>query len=156
MGPLRASQLTTIVAAAAVLGVLWIVLPIRLATTAAEPSIADCLTLADTPSLDLAALERCHAIVPNDVELTADLASAYESARRPDDAIAAYQHILELDPLYADVRLRLARLLRGRGDEAAAKTQIDAALNVQPNRKALIDFAADLSPVASAKGEAKK
>ena len=141
MGPLRASQLTTILSAAAVLSALWIVLPVRLATVSAEPSIADCLTLADTPSRDLSALERCHTLVPNDVELTADLASAYEIAQRPDNAIVAYQQIIALDPLYADVRLRLARLLRARGDEAAAQSQIAAALIVQPNRKALVDFA---------------
>jgi tetratricopeptide (TPR) repeat protein len=137
---LRASQLTTILAAAAALGALWISLPVRLATTSADSSIADCLTLANTPSTDLSALERCHTLVPRDVELTADLAAAYATAQRRDEAIKAYREIIAIDPLYADVRLRLARLLRESGDEAAAQSEIDAALSVQPNRKALIDF----------------
>ncbi len=142
MGALRASQLTTILAAAAVLGALWIVLPVRLPAASTEPSIADCLTLADAPSRALPALERCHALLPQDVELTADLADTYASLQRPDDAISAYQEIIALDPLYADVRLRLARLLRARGDESAARAQIDAALGVQINRGALLEFLA--------------
>jgi tetratricopeptide (TPR) repeat protein len=131
--------LTPVLAAGAALGVLWLALPIGLAETGNEPSTADCITLADAPSDNLQTLERCHQIVPNDVELAADLAALYEKGR-PADAIALYQQILERDPWYADVRLRLARLLRDHGDPAAAQAQIDAALAVQPNRRALTDF----------------
>ena len=130
----------TLLAAAMVLAALWVALPIRMPTAAAQPSTAECLTLADAPSTDLAVLERCRPIVPTDVELAADLAAAYEAAHRSADAIATYQQILALDPSYADVRLRLARLLRAQGDEAGARSQIEAALRIQPNRKALIDF----------------
>ena len=140
MGRLRASQSAPVLAALAVLGVLWIVLPVRLPETGSEPSLADCLTMADSRSQDLAALERCHAIVPADVELSADLGSAYEAARRQDDAIAIYRQVIDLDPLYGDLRLRLAQLLRDRGDTAGARAQIDAALKVQPNRRALTGF----------------
>jgi tetratricopeptide (TPR) repeat protein len=141
----RESRLT-IFAAAGTLVALWMVLPIRLPAAAAETSIAACLTMADAASSDLAALERCHALVPDDVELSADLAAAYETAKRPADAIAVYKQILTLDPLYADVRLRLATLLRSAGDEAGARVEIDRALVVQPNRRALTDFSAGTRP----------
>ena len=133
--------MTPVLAAGAALGVLWLALPIGLPATGSEPSTADCLTLADAPSDKLQTLERCHHLVPNDVELAADLAALYEQGR-PGDAIALYKQILERDPSYADVRLRLARLLRDHGDPAAAQAQIDAALAVQPNRRALTDFRA--------------
>jgi tetratricopeptide (TPR) repeat protein len=145
MGPLRESRLT-ILAAAGALGALWVVLPLRLPAAAAQSSIAECVTMADAPSTDLALLEKCHGLVPNDVELAADLAAAYDTAHRPADAIKIYQQILALDPLYADVRLRLAKLLRASGDDAGAKAQIDQALTVQPNRRALTDFAAGAKP----------
>jgi len=146
MGPLRAAELTSVLAAAAVLGALWMALPVRLPAGGAGPSSADCLTIADQQTHDLAALERCRAIVPNDVELGADLGMAYEAAGRAGDAAAIYQQILTVDPRYADVRLRLAALLRDRGDHARARAQIDEALRVQPNRKALVDFASGLTP----------
>lgn len=142
---MRPSDLTPVLAACAALGVLRLALPIGLAETGRGPSTAECLTLADAPSDNLQTLERCHQIVPNDVELAADLAAQYEKAR-PADAIVLYTQILERDPSYADVRLRLARLLRDRGDAAAAQSQIDAALRVQPNRRALIDFQTGAKP----------
>jgi tetratricopeptide (TPR) repeat protein len=137
---LRESRLTPVLAALVVLTVFWMVLPVSLPDRGAEPSIADCLVLADSPSRDLAALERCHAIVPADVELAADLGAAYEAAGRPGDAIEMYRRIIEQDPLYADVRLRLAQLLRDRGDESGARSQIDAALTIQPNRRMAIEL----------------
>lgn len=136
----------TILAAACALGALWVVLSVRMPAAPAETSIAGCLTMADTPSTDLAALEKCHALVPNDVELSADLGAAYEAANRPAEASALYQQILTLDPLYADIRLRLAKLLRAGGDEAGARAQVNQALRVQPNRQALIDFATGARP----------
>jgi tetratricopeptide (TPR) repeat protein len=142
---LREARLT-ILAAACALGAVWVLMPIRMPAAAAETSIAGCLTMADAPSSDLPALENCHALVPNDVELSADLGAAYEAAKRPADATAIYRQILTLDPLYADVRFRLAKLLRAAGDAAGAAAQIDQALRVQPNRQALIDFAAGARP----------
>ena len=144
MAHLRATPLTPILVALValvVLGVLRVVLPMPLPAAANERSLADCLMLADTPSSDIASLERCHALVPDDVELTADLAAAYASAGRADDAIGAYGRVLDLDPFYADARERLARLLIAKGDKAAARAQIDAALRVQPNRSALVALA---------------
>lgn len=145
MGHLRASQLTPALAAFAVLGVLSLALPMRLPDGGSDRSIADCLTLADSPSHDLAALERCHQLVPTDVELAADLAAEYAKTR-PDAAIEIYKKILELDPLYAEVRLRLARLLRDNGDDAGARSQVDAALRIQPNRRALTEFPSATKP----------
>ena len=118
---------------------LWLLLPVRLPEAGDQPSIADCLTLADSPSRDLQTLERCHAIVPADLELAADLGAAYDAAQRPDEAIRAYQRILDSDPYYAEVRRKLARLLQDRGDAAGAQAQIEAASRIQPNRQAPID-----------------
>ena len=52
----------------------------------------------------------------------------------------AYTRALKLDPDYADVRLRLGRLLLARGADAEALKQADMALRVQPNRAALLDL----------------
>lgn len=146
MGHLRATPLTPVLAAIAMAGLLWMVLPMQPPVAAGEPSTADCLTLADSPSNDLNALERCHALVPADVELAADLGAAYQAAGRSGEAVAIYRQIIERDPLYAEIRLRLARLLREQGDEPGARSQIDAALLVQPNRRALTEFASGDRP----------
>ena len=89
MNPLRPSQLTKVLAPVGVLGVLWLVLPMPLPAAGAERSFSDCLTMADTPSTDIPSLQRCHDLVPDDVELAVDLGRAYEIAGRKHDAIAA-------------------------------------------------------------------
>jgi tetratricopeptide (TPR) repeat protein len=146
MRALRESRVTPVLAACGVVTVLWLLLPVRLPQTGNEPSIADCLTLADSPAHDLAALERCHAIVPADLELAGDLGAAYEAAHRPDDAVRIYRKIIEGDPHYAAIRLRLARLLRDRGDLPGARAEFEAAARIQPNRPSVIDSQGDLKP----------
>ena len=125
-------------AAATVLALFIAVLPIRLQRGATEQSAETCLRLADRPPAEGRAamneLERCSAVVPLDVELLADLGAAYESAGRPQDAEKTYQKVLALDPDYADVRVRLAALLLGRGAAPEARFQAEQALRVQPNR----------------------
>jgi len=118
--------------------VLIVALPIRL-TRASNGAVAEsCLRLADRPpakgSDALNELERCSAVVPEDIELLADLGAAYESAARPLDAERTYQNVLALDPNYADVRVRLATLLLGRGAASEAREHAEQALRIQPNR----------------------
>jgi Flp pilus assembly protein TadD len=86
------------------------------------------------PLLPVAHLEQCVTVVPDDVELKADLGAAYERAGRPADAEQAYLKIIAIDPDYADVRMRLAKLMHARGAIAEARLQAQEALRVQPNR----------------------
>jgi len=79
-------------------------------------------------------------LYPSDAELTADLGAEYEAAGRQDDAEAAYRRGVTVDPEYADLRLRLARLLIRRRAFAEARAEAEAALRVQPNRRALVDL----------------
>ena len=72
--------------------------------------------------------------MPLDVELLADLGAAYEGAGRPQDAEKTYQNVLALDPDHADVRVRLAALLLGRGAASEARFHAEQALRIQPNR----------------------
>jgi len=113
-------------------------LPIRLHRAANEASAETCLRLADHPPAEgddaISELERCSAVVPLDVELLADLGAAYEGAGRPLDAEKTYQNVLALDPSYADVHVRLATLLLGRGAAADAREHAEQALRIQPNR----------------------
>jgi tetratricopeptide (TPR) repeat protein len=133
-----------VLAAAAVLCVLWIALPVRLSQSSGGPSIAECSTLADTPAARragiIAALERCSALLPRDTELLADLGGEYEADGRPERAENIYRQAIAIDPGYADLRLRLGRLMLRRGDAGEAQQQAEAALRIQPNRKALIEL----------------
>ena len=120
---------------------LIVALPIRLTRASNEAAAESCLRLADHPPVDgpdaLNELERCSAVVPQDTELLADLGAAYESAARPLDAEKTYHNVLALDPNYAEVRVRLATLLLGRGAAGEARDHIEQALRVQPNRTQL-------------------
>ena len=138
-------------AAAALLCVFWLALPVRLQRASGGPSNEECLRLADCPPADthadLATLERCSAVVVDDVELMADLGAAYESAHRPADAESVYRRAIALDPDYADLRARLAVLLLQRGAADEARAHLTAALRVQPNRRALLDLLDQASQV---------
>jgi tetratricopeptide (TPR) repeat protein len=94
------------------------------------------------------ALERCRSIVPNDTEVMADLASEYEGAGRLDLAEKIYQEALAIDPGYANLRLRLGRLMLRRGAADEAQRQAVAALAVQPNREALLELLQDATRTA--------
>lgn len=103
-----------------------------------------CLALADRrvrpTQVAPALLERCSALYPRNIELLAALGAAYETANAPSEAEITYQRALALDPDYADLRLKLGRLLLGRGAATEAARQAALALQVQPNRRALIDL----------------
>jgi cytochrome c-type biogenesis protein CcmH/NrfG len=113
-------------------------LPIRLNLGADGADAETCVRLADRPPASgataLTELERCRALVPNDVELLVDLADAYGAAGREADAQQAYADALRLDPGYADVHVRLATLLLRRGAARDAREHALQALRIQPNR----------------------
>lgn len=139
--------------AAVVLGVLALLLPISIPEGVEGASEAACLTFVDERPLGTVeatrTLESCATAYPDDVELAAELGAAYERAGDAARAEAAYRRALGLDDRYAEVRLRLARLLLARGAAAEARRQAETALQVQPNRRELLDLvraAADASP----------
>jgi cytochrome c-type biogenesis protein CcmH/NrfG len=142
---------TRILWSVSVLAVLWVVLPVPLPNPSSGPSSSECLTLSDAPpDLERADLvpvfERCSASNPTDVELMADLGLFYESAGRWSDAEAVYRRALRVDPDYADLRIRLGRLLLKRSDSVGARMEAEAALKVQPNRRAPLDLLHDADP----------
>ena len=145
--PLTASY--RIGTAAAVLAVLVIALPIRLHRAANEAAAETCLRLADHPPAEggdaIRELERCRVVVPLDVELLADLGAAYEGAGRPLDAEKTYRDVLALDPDYADVHVRLASLLLGRGAAGEARGHAEHALRIQPNRTRVRQLLAEIA-----------
>jgi cytochrome c-type biogenesis protein CcmH/NrfG len=118
-------------------------LPTQLAGRSSGITSEECLTLADVAPAKQSdsplRLEQCSALYPDDAELMVDLGTAYEAIDRT-KAELAYRRVLQLDPDYADVRLRLGRLLLARGAAAEAQQQAETALHVQPNRAALIDL----------------
>jgi tetratricopeptide (TPR) repeat protein len=84
------------------------------------------------PPRDAAALERCVAISPRDIELMLDLGAIYEADGRGDRAEALYRLALSIDAKDADVHVRLGRLLLGRGDARASAHEAAKALELQP------------------------
>ena len=68
------------------------------------------------------------------------IARFYERIGKPTQAEAIYRKALLIDPQYAELRLRLGRLLLQRGAHAEARDQAARALRVQPNRQALLDL----------------
>ncbi len=124
----------------------WILIPARLPEPRSAPSLGDCLALAGGPRRAeagaIAALERCSALLPENVELLGDLGQAYEAAGRSADAERAYRKALDRDPDYADLRLRLGTLCLKGGSAGEAARQATLALGVEPNRQALLDLRA--------------
>ena len=127
-----------------ILGLFLLALPVSIPTGASRVSDLECLTLPDSPPvarLDLTGiLERCTAVYPRDVELLADLGAQYERTGQTNQAETIYGKALLIDPEYAELRLRLGRLLLQRGARAEARDQAARALRVQPNRQALLDL----------------
>ena len=132
-----------VLAPAVLLCVFAFALPLRLSSGPASGiSKAECLTLADgprQPAPPLTLIEECSALLPDDVELLADLGAAYEriDSRK---AEAAYRRALAVDATFADLRLRLGSLLLRRGAAAEAVAEAEAALRIQPNRHVLLDL----------------
>ena len=135
---------THILIVAALLSIYWIALPLALPRSSPQLSNGQCLSRADSVPASIPVLipllEECSALLPADVELIADLGDQYEHAGQWAAAEAAYQRALTIDPEYADVRRRLAILMLRRGARDDARSQIEAALRIQPNRQVLLDL----------------
>lgn len=84
-------------------------------------------------SVDVATLERCLALEPDDAELMTDLGDRYRTAGNDAGAEALYRRALAVDARNGDVHRRLGELLLARGDAAAARAEGEAALATQPN-----------------------
>jgi tetratricopeptide (TPR) repeat protein len=139
-----AVKLSPLVAAALALAGFAVTLPVALPRPSAGASDADCLTISDRPPTgdpaDRAARERCRSLHSDDAELLADLGDEYDAANDQARAEAAYRQALSIDPAFADVRLKLGRLLLRSGRRDDALREAEAALRVQPNRRSLIDL----------------
>ena len=138
-------------AAALLLGALWLTLPVRLHRAGDGSSGDECLTLADhPPAVDSTAritlLERCHSVVPNDPVLTADLGMAYEALGRHADADRAYRQALAIDRDDAETHWLLASHLFKQGSVAEARAHAEYALQLQPNRTAIIALLEKMAP----------
>jgi tetratricopeptide (TPR) repeat protein len=134
------APLVRVGAAASALVILALALPVKLPSSGGGSSSEECLTIADHPLTGadaISRLEQCATIVPDDVELLADLGAAYEAAGRSADAERIYLQILTLDDTYADIHVRLARLLLRRRESGAARLHLERALQIQPNRQAI-------------------
>ncbi len=133
---------------------MWgLALPVRFTGSTDGGSTDECLTLADRPPAGANAIsqfERCRALAPTDVELSADLGALYASAGRAGDAEAAYRRALAVDAEYADVHARLAALLLSRGEAAEARAHAETALRLQPNRRSILELIARASQPGSA------
>jgi tetratricopeptide (TPR) repeat protein len=92
-------------------------------------------------SSDLAALERCLVLRPDDIELMLDAGSRYERAGALDRAEELYRRALRVDPKDGEVHLRLGAVLLARGDRQGAGAEARAALKVQPGSAAAEDLA---------------
>jgi len=87
-------------------------------------------------------------LIPDDVEVLADLGDLYEANGRTVDAEAAYRRALDRDADYAEVHLRLARLLVQRKAASEARSHVEAALKLQPNRRAALDLLTELDALS--------
>jgi cytochrome c-type biogenesis protein CcmH/NrfG len=81
---------------------------------------------------DVATLEQCLALDPQNVELMTDLGDQYVAQHAAERAEEWYRRALTVDPRDGDVHLRLGELLLARGDAAAALKEAEAALKFQP------------------------
>ena len=138
-GP-TAARRPSVVGPALLLCLFAAALPARLAGRTSGPSSEQCLTATDAAARPTperrSLLEHCTGLYRDDVEAVAELGVMYETSDR-DAAERAYRRALQLDPDYAEIRLRLGRLLV-RNHPAEALDHAERALLVQPNRPALL------------------
>jgi cellulose synthase operon protein C len=83
--------------------------------------------------------------MPADVDLWNTLAQIELAAKRPAEARAALEHVVQIKPAHAGARLMLARLAALQGDRSAATAQLEALRAADPEavqaRLALADLA---------------
>ncbi|MHC4946820.1 MAG: tetratricopeptide repeat protein [Planctomycetota bacterium] len=99
-------------------------------------------------------LERARrlALVPMG-RLEAGLAEAHETLGDADRAAQHYERAVELEPRYAEGRVRLARLLAARGEPEAAVAQLREAVRLRPD---LPDARGDLADLLVALGRPRE
>lgn len=97
--------------------------------SAPDPAALQC---ARPHASDIATLEQCLALDPQNVELMTDLGDQYVAQHAVDRAEEWYRRALAVDSRDGDVHLRLGELLLSRGDLAAALKEAEAALALQP------------------------
>src|SRR5215203_2150643 len=132
-----------IVAPVVILGLFAFLLPVRLTSQRATVSSDACMSLGDRPLDEArnhrAAIEECSSLYPDDVELLAAVGAAYEPID-PARAEVTYRRVLQLDRGYAEMHLRLGRLLLARHAAADAAREAEAGLAIQPNRRAFLEL----------------
>lgn len=127
--------------AAAVLVVACVALPVTLPRQDDRDANTACASLnAPTASPGLAVLERCFASHPRDTQAMVALGDAFRRVGEDRRAEDVYRAVLRVDAGYAEVRVRVARLLLDHHDFGAAAVEINAALLIQPNRRELQDL----------------
>jgi tetratricopeptide (TPR) repeat protein len=89
---------------------------------------------------EIAELERCLAVAPDDVEMMVALGKSYAAASRWRDAEDLYKRALAVDPRDGDAHLYLAELLLKLGDPQRARAEADAALLAQPGNTAVLNL----------------
>jgi tetratricopeptide (TPR) repeat protein len=71
-------------------------------------------------------------ISPNDPDVWAGLASVYAREGKRDQALAALDRAVQLDPKRADLRIAHARALREAGDQSASDVELKTAVTLDP------------------------
>ncbi|HYC56227.1 MAG TPA: tetratricopeptide repeat protein [Candidatus Binatia bacterium] len=109
------------------------------ATLASSPSPRACFNLGNLylarrePARAAATYEQCAAMAPNDAETFGQLAIAYQSMRRHDDARRAYERALELDADNALLWSNLATLDANQQRYEEARRKWQRALELDPD-----------------------
>ena len=81
----------------------------------------------------IAALDECLSLAPDNIEIMLDLGRALEAVGEWTRAEELYRRASEVDPRDAEVHLRLAHLLSRRGETALARQAGERVLAIRPN-----------------------
>lgn len=109
----------------------------------AEPRGRDDSIDCESPeTLDTATLERCLTFDPRQAAAMTELGDRYALAQDAGRAEAMYRRVIAIDPQDGEVHLRLAKLLRARGDAAGSVAEGEAALVTLPGNREAEDLIA--------------
>jgi len=109
----------------------------------AEPRGRDDSIDCESPeTLDTPTLERCLTFNPRQATAMTELGDRYARAHETGRAEAMYRRVIAIDPQDGEVRLRLARLLRARGDVSGSVAEAEAALVTLPGNREAEDLIA--------------
>lgn len=85
----------------------------------------------------VAMLSEARSLDPDYLEAALLLADAHEADHRPEDALAVLKDVCARAPSYAPGRMHFGILLRASGDDAASLTEVQAALEANPEGQVL-------------------